>query len=149
MCGGGRCGGDPGADAADAARRGRRGPLPYPRPRCGGRSDPRRPAAALSPEVAVKHSLVVRLDSMGDMLICGPAIRAVAAGTDRVTVLCGPQGAAAARLLPGVDDVLVWHSPWIANPPPAVVPTEIDAVVDRLRSARVDEALILTSFHQS
>ena len=66
------------------------------------------------------HRLVVRLDSMGDMLAAGPAIRAVAAGADRVTVLCGPAGVAAASLLPGVDATVVWACPWIVNPPPAV-----------------------------
>jgi ADP-heptose:LPS heptosyltransferase len=93
--------------------------------------------------------LVVRLDSMGDVLICGPAIRAVAAGARMVTVLAGPRGAAAARLLPGVDDVLVWDCPWIAAQPPAVDPATVDHVVGQVATARVDEAVILTSFHQS
>jgi ADP-heptose:LPS heptosyltransferase len=93
--------------------------------------------------------LVVRLDSLGDLLICGPAIRAVAAEADRVTVLAGPAGAAAARLLPGVDDVLVWISPWIVADPPAVQPADVADLVARLAAAAIDEALILTSFHQS
>ena len=63
--------------------------------------------------------LVVRLDSLGDMLICGPAIRAVAASADRVTVLAGPDGLEAARLLPGVDEILEFDCPWIrANAAP-------------------------------
>lgn len=95
------------------------------------------------------HVLVVRLDSMGDMLAAGPAIRAVAAGADRVTVLAGPEGAAAARLLPGVDDVLVWACPWIVSPPPAVDGDDVAAVTAGLADARIDEAVILTSFHQS
>ena len=97
----------------------------------------------------MKHVLVVRLDSMGDMLAAGPAIRAVAAGSDRLTVLAGPPGEAAARLLPGVDDVIVWACPWITNPPPAVQPADVSAIIDRLRAAKIDEAVILTSFHQS
>jgi ADP-heptose:LPS heptosyltransferase len=98
---------------------------------------------------AGRHVLVVRLDSLGDMLICGPAIRAVAASADRVTVLAGPRGAEAARLLPGVDDVLVWDCPWIAAAPPPVDRAELDALAGQLAAARVDEALVLTSFHQS
>jgi ADP-heptose:LPS heptosyltransferase len=93
--------------------------------------------------------LVVRLDSMGDMIICGPAIRAVAAGAQMVTVLTGPMGAAAARLLPGVDDVLVWQCPWIAADPPPVDAADLQLLVERIQHARVDEAVILTSFHQS
>src|SRR5690606_13076384 len=41
--------------------------------------------------------LVVRGDSAGDVLLTGPAIRAVAAGADEVVLLCGPRGRAAAR----------------------------------------------------
>lgn len=96
-----------------------------------------------------RHVLVVRLDSLGDMLVSGPAIRAVAAGATRVTVLAGPDGAAAARLLPGVDDVLVWRCPWILADPP---PVDQSAVLDLVRTVAecgIDEAVVLTSFHQS
>jgi ADP-heptose:LPS heptosyltransferase len=96
-----------------------------------------------------RHALVVRLDSMGDVLVCGPAIRAVAAGARMVSVLAGPLGAAAARLLPGVDDVLVWECPWIAAEPPPVDAPDVARLVRRLTDARIDEAVVLTSFHQS
>lgn len=99
--------------------------------------------------MTVRHVLVVRLDSMGDMLAAGPAIRAVAASADRVTVLAGPEGVAAARLLPGVDDVLVWRCPWILSPPPAVDADDLRAIIARLAGAQIDEAVVLTSFHQS
>ncbi|MEW2077988.1 glycosyltransferase family 9 protein [Streptomyces sp. NPDC012403] len=91
-------------------------------------------------------ALVTRLDSFGDVLLAGPAVRAVAARADTVTLLCGPHGAPAARLLPGVDEVLVWDSPWTGFQPPEVSRAEIDAVVDAVDA---DSALILTSFHQS
>src|SRR4051794_28158479 len=45
------------------------------------------------------RTLVVRLDNAGDVLLCGPAVRAVAAGSEHVTVVAGPEGADAARLL--------------------------------------------------
>jgi ADP-heptose:LPS heptosyltransferase len=95
-----------------------------------------------------RRLLVVRLDSMGDVLVCGPAIRAVAAA-GRVTLLTGPLGAAAGELLPGVAEVLVWNCPWIANPAPAVSPDEVAGLVERLAAGRFDEAVILTSFHQT
>ena len=93
--------------------------------------------------------MVVRLDSDGDVLLAGPAVRAVAASGDRVVLLVGPQGAAAARLLPGVDDVLVWTCPWIVADPAPVDPAAVAEVVERVRAAGVDRALVLTSFHQS
>ncbi|MFE2282298.1 glycosyltransferase family 9 protein [Streptomyces sp. NPDC059454] len=91
-------------------------------------------------------ALVTRLDSFGDVLLAGPAVRAVAARADHVTLLCGPHGAPAARLLPGVDEVLVWDSPWTGFQPPEATRETIDAVVG---SVDADTALILTSFHQS
>lgn len=94
-------------------------------------------------------ALVARLDSDGDVLLAGPAVRAVAAGADRVVLLAGPRGAAAARLLPGVDEVLVWHCPWIDAAPQPVDPQSVEQLVTDVRAREVDRALVLTSFHQS
>ncbi|HEX4063595.1 MAG TPA: glycosyltransferase family 9 protein [Streptosporangiaceae bacterium] len=96
-----------------------------------------------------RHGLAVRLDNAGDVLLAGPAIRAIAAGCDRVTVLAGPAGAEAARLLPGVDDVLVWRAPWVVLDPPPVRRPDLDALVDRLAGRRFTDAVVFTSFHQS
>ncbi|MFI7500820.1 glycosyltransferase family 9 protein [Streptomyces sp. NPDC049687] len=95
------------------------------------------------------RSLVVRLDSFGDVLLAGPAVRAVAAHSSRVTLLCGPLGEPAARMLPGVDEVLVWAAPWEGFDPPSVPEADVDGLVRRLRRAAFDTALVLTSFHQS
>ncbi|MEU6177041.1 glycosyltransferase family 9 protein [Streptomyces coeruleorubidus] len=91
-------------------------------------------------------ALVTRLDSFGDVLLAGPAIRAVAARADTVTLLCGPRGAPAARLLPGVDDILVWDAPWVGLTPPPVGRGEVELLLDTIDA---DTALVLTSFHQS
>ncbi|PZF61800.1 glycosyltransferase family 9 protein [Curtobacterium sp. MCBD17_013] len=97
-----------------------------------------------------RRVLVVRLDSFGDVLVGGPAVRAVAAAPDtEVWMLCGPQGAPAGRLLPGVDELRVWACPWITEtdrPVDAAMLAEFDAIV---QEARPDEAIVLTSFHQS
>ncbi|MDQ1045683.1 ADP-heptose:LPS heptosyltransferase [Streptomyces sp. V4I2] len=89
-------------------------------------------------------ALVARLDSFGDVLLAGPAVRAVAARADSVTMLCGPRGAAAARLLPGVDDILVWDAPWVGLEPAPVGRGEVEQLIDMIDA---DAALILTSFH--
>jgi len=93
--------------------------------------------------------LCVRLDNAGDVLLAGPALRAVAAGADRVVLLAGPNGAAAGRLLPGVDEVLEWRCPWIDPSPDPVRADDLADLVDRVRELHVDKALVLTSFHQS
>ena len=96
-----------------------------------------------------EHVLVARLDNDGDVLLAGPAIRAVAAGADRVTLLCGPRGRAAAGLLPGVDELLVHRAEWIDPEPEPFDPANSERLLAAVRAARPDAALILTSFHQS
>jgi ADP-heptose:LPS heptosyltransferase len=103
----------------------------------------------MTPPSAGARVLVVRLDSLGDVVVCGPAVRAVAAGAGSVTVLAGPRGAAAARLLPGVDDVLVFDAPWISADAGPVDPAAVAALIGALGGRRFDAALVLTSFHQS
>ncbi|HVH21262.1 MAG TPA: glycosyltransferase family 9 protein [Pseudonocardia sp.] len=95
-----------------------------------------------------RRVLVVRLDGAGDVLLAGPAVRAVAA-TAEVTVLCGPAGAEAAALLPGVARTVVWAAPWVLAPAPPVRPEDVAALVDRTRGLGCTEAVVLTSFHQS
>ncbi|MFJ8853782.1 glycosyltransferase family 9 protein [Streptomyces sp. NPDC102437] len=94
-------------------------------------------------------ALVVRLDSFGDMLLAGPAVRATAASASCVTVLCGPSGEPAARMLPGVDDVITWRAPWEGADAPAVDESDVTGLVEGLRKRAFDAALVLTSFHQS
>ena len=95
------------------------------------------------------HVLVARQDSEGDVLLAGPAIRAVAARAREVTLLCGPRGEQAARMLPGVDRVLVAHAEWIDPTPARLDPPRTAELVDTLRDAAPDVAIVLTSFHQS
>jgi ADP-heptose:LPS heptosyltransferase len=96
-----------------------------------------------------EHVLVVRPDGLGDVVLAGPAVRAVAAAADRVTFLAGPRGAEVAALLPGVDDVVTWSPPWIDPHPAPVDRGAIDRVVQRLAGVHPDRALVLTSFHQN
>jgi ADP-heptose:LPS heptosyltransferase len=95
------------------------------------------------------HVLAVRLDNDGDVLLAGPAIRALAHGAERVTLLCGPRGHRAAELLPGVDARVVWRAPWIDPEPEPVDRAGIDALVGELAALRLDAAVIFGSFHQS
>jgi ADP-heptose:LPS heptosyltransferase len=93
--------------------------------------------------------LVARLDNAGDVLLAGPAVRAVAAGAARITLLCSPAGRAAAELLPGVDEVVTFDAPWVPFDPPPVDCGAIDDLVDRVEGLGVEVGLVLTSFHQS
>jgi ADP-heptose:LPS heptosyltransferase len=95
------------------------------------------------------HVLVARQDNLGDVLLAGPAVRAVAASAGRLTMLAGPNGRAAAELLPGVDQVLTWRAPWIDPAPEPVRREPVEALIAQVAALEVEQAVILTSYHQS
>ncbi|CAL9604840.1 hypothetical protein SUDANB6_05526 [Streptomyces sp. enrichment culture] len=107
-------------------------------------------------------ALVARPGGFGGVLLAGPAVRAVATRATHVTMLCDPDGAPAARLLPHVDDVVVWdapaHAPRGGTEPPSATPAEPGGpdgadgtarVVRRLREEAYDVALVLAPQPQS
>lgn len=95
------------------------------------------------------RTLAVRLDSMGDVLLAGPALRALAETSDHLTLLCGPLGRAAAELLPGVDGVVRFEAPWVVADPGPVDPAAIEELRGVIAEGRYDRAVVFTSFHQS
>ena len=96
-----------------------------------------------------RRVLVVRLDSMGDVLLTGGAVRAVAGSAARVGMLVGRGQRATARLLPGVDEVLEFDAPWVPLEPAAVDRRAVGRLVRVVRRRRFAAALIFTSYHQS
>jgi ADP-heptose:LPS heptosyltransferase len=97
-----------------------------------------------------RRLLVARLDNCGDVLLTGPAVRALAAQQDRpVVYLCGPRGRAAAELLPGVDRILEHRAPWIEPDTIPVRRTDSDRLVELVRRLGIDEAVVFGSSHQS
>lgn len=96
-----------------------------------------------------RRVLIARLDSHGDVLLAGPAIRAVAASKAHVTLLVGPLGVAAAELLPGVDEIITYRAEWIDPEPRPVEAARTLRFVREIAAHGFDEALILVSFHQS
>ncbi|MGP3957778.1 glycosyltransferase family 9 protein [Nonomuraea sp. 3N208] len=123
--------------------------------RCGSpaRATPTRATAEQAERAAAKSAgrrgrvLVARLDDAGDVLLTGPAVRAVRTLAEEVVFLAGPNGRAAAELLPGVDRVVEWRAPWIDHTPPPVSKAQVADLVGRLHG--INEAVVLTSFHQS
>lgn len=95
--------------------------------------------------------LCIRLDSLGDVLMMTPAIRALRGGSPgrRITLLTSPSGAAVARLIPEIDEVLVYEAPWVKSTPPSADSAADRAIINRLRDARFDAAVIFTTFSQS
>ena len=95
------------------------------------------------------RTLAVRLDSDGDVLLCGPALTLLAETGDEVDLLVSSQGLAAAGLLPAVSEVLVHDAPWSGFRPPPVDRAATAELVERITSGGYDRAVVFTSFHQS
>lgn len=95
--------------------------------------------------------LCIRLDTLGDVLMTTPALRALKqSGSDRhLTLFTSPAGVEAARLVPELDDILVYDAPWMkATAPRSSSQPEFD-MIDRLRQGRFDAAVIFTVYSQS
>ena len=95
--------------------------------------------------------LCVRLDSLGDVLMTTPAIRALKESLPgrRVTLMTSPAGAAVARLVPEVDEVLVYEAPWMKATAPRVDSRPEYEMADELRARRFDAAVVFTVFSQN
>lgn len=100
---------------------------------------------------AARNVLAVRLDNVGDLLMCGPALRAIREGlpTARLTLWASPGGSAAAALLPVVDDVLATKVVWQDLGQMPLDPSRELALVAELARRRFDAAIVFTSFAQS
>jgi ADP-heptose:LPS heptosyltransferase len=101
---------------------------------------------------AARRVLAVRLDNLGDVILAGPALRAVKRALPhcRLTLLTSPAGAQAGRLHPDLDEVIVYKAPWVD--PWQQLPHDLSRetqVLEQLRAGRFDAAVIFTSYRQS
>lgn len=98
-----------------------------------------------------KNILCVRLDSMGDVIMTSPAIRAVKEGLSgrRITLLTSPSGAGAAALIPHIDEVIEYEAPWMKSTAYREDGRLEYQMADRLREGGFDAAIIFTVFSQN
>ena len=96
--------------------------------------------------------LVARLDNTGDVVMLGPALRAIKQSSPmaRITLLASPAGAAAAPLLPWIDEVIVWRAIWqdVGGRMP-FDPERERELIRILAERQFDAALLFTSFSQT
>ncbi|RQR40893.1 MULTISPECIES: glycosyltransferase family 9 protein [unclassified Burkholderia] len=98
-----------------------------------------------------RRILCVRLDSLGDVLMTTPALRALkeSGRGRRLTLLTSRTGAALAKHLPMVDDVWTYDAPWVKHPDVRGDPVVDLDMIDRLLAGRFDAAVIFTVYSQS
>lgn len=99
---------------------------------------------------ATRRILAVRLDGMGDLLMTTPALRGLkqAAAGREIIVLTSPAGAAAARLVPEIDEVIEYEAPWM-KASQGDDPLADSALIETLRAKSFDAAVIFTLHSQS
>jgi lipopolysaccharide heptosyltransferase II len=94
----------------------------------------------------VSRVLCVRLDSLGDVLMCTPAIRALKKTFGcHTTLLTSGSGAAVAPYVPEIDEALVFSAPWMK----AKGPRSDAEMIAQLAAGRFDAAVIFTTYSQS
>jgi lipopolysaccharide heptosyltransferase II len=95
--------------------------------------------------------LCVRLDTMGDVLMSGPAMRALreSGAGPRITLLTSGPGAAVAELMPEVDETIVYEAPWMKRGDALASPEADRRMIEALRRRRFDAAAIFTVYSQS
>ncbi|RPJ39613.1 MAG: glycosyltransferase family 9 protein [Chloroflexi bacterium] len=101
---------------------------------------------------SLQNILAIRLDNIGDVVMLGPALRALRETYPqaRLTLMVSSAGSQVAPLLPWVDEIITWRAVWqdIGKDVP-VDPEREWELVDLLARRRFDAAFIFTSFSQS
>jgi ADP-heptose:LPS heptosyltransferase len=98
-----------------------------------------------------RNILAVRMDNTGDVIMLGPALRAVkeSAPGARITLLASPAGSQAAALLPWIDDVITWRAVWQDLGSLPFDPARELELVRQLAERQFDAALVFSSFSQT
>jgi lipopolysaccharide heptosyltransferase II len=98
-----------------------------------------------------RRILCVRLDSLGDVLMCTPAMRALrqAVPGRTLTLLGSPSGAAALPFVPELIDAIAWEAPWSNCAPNPPTRTDGLALVASLAARAFDAAVVFTTYTQS
>ncbi|WOB06147.1 lipopolysaccharide heptosyltransferase II [Piscinibacter gummiphilus] len=98
---------------------------------------------------AARNILVVRLDNLGDVLMTTPAIQAIRQSSPqaRITLLGSRSGAALARHVPAIDDVITYDAPWVKGASHGDLTDR--RLLTTLRRGHFDAAIIFTVCTQS
>ncbi|MFY4730104.1 glycosyltransferase family 9 protein [Nitrospira sp. BLG_2] len=98
-----------------------------------------------------RRILCVRLDALGDVIMTGPALRALKQSfPDRhITLLTSASGVHAGRLMPCVDDIWSYEAPWMKGYRAGESAAADHALISRLRAGAFDAAVLFTVYSQN
>lgn len=97
-----------------------------------------------------RNFLCIRLDQLGDVLMCTPAMRAIRDSVPgcTITLLTSASGAAAVPFIAEIDAVITYDAPWMKNVQAHAADTD-QAMIATLQAGGFDAAVIFTSYSQS
>lgn len=100
---------------------------------------------------SAQRVLCVRLDTIGDVLMTTPALRALKQQLPgrSITLLTSTIGSQVACLVPEVDEVGIYDPPWMKATEVRIGGDSDRAMIDRLRRQNFDAAVIFTVYSQS
>jgi lipopolysaccharide heptosyltransferase II len=99
---------------------------------------------------SAQRILCIRLDTIGDVIMTAPAMLALkTAHPDRqITLMTSSAGAVAAPLL-SLDQLIVYDAPWLKATSPQRSSTPEFEMIEQLRQAQFDAAIIFTVYSQN
>ena len=98
-----------------------------------------------------KNILCIRLDTIGDVIMTAPAMQVLKASHPErhITLMTSAAGAGIAPLIPAIDDVILYDAPWLKATAPRITNTPEFAMIEHLRQAQFDAAVIFTVYSQN
>ncbi|KOP23179.1 glycosyl transferase [Hapalosiphon sp. MRB220] len=100
---------------------------------------------------SAENILCIRLDTIGDVLMTTPAIRALKVSNPRrrITLLTSSAGADISLLVPEIDAVMVYDAPWLKATAPRLNSRPEYEMAEHLRRLKFDGAVIFTVYSQN
>jgi lipopolysaccharide heptosyltransferase II len=96
-----------------------------------------------------KNILCIRPDNMGDLIMTGPALRALKESLGcKITVLTSSMAASVAKLMPEIDEVIIFDVPWVKNHL-ASDPKVFNETVKKIAEKQFDAAVVFTVYSQN
>lgn len=97
----------------------------------------------------IKKILCIRPDNMGDVMMSGPAFRALKDSFGcHLTLLTSSMGAPIVRFMKEIDEVIVSDLPWV-KAEQAASAADCMELIDRLKTVGFDAAVIFTVYSQN
>lgn len=96
-----------------------------------------------------KNILCIRPDNMGDLIMSGPAIRALKKSFGaRITLLTSTMAKGITPMMPEIDEVMVYDVPWVKTAATEDTKTLYD-VIANIKTKNFDAAVVFTIYSQN